>query len=123
MTYTNDDRTFMEDLLARSVQDRVHAAEVIGSLRYFMDVDAEASRDLSIGVIARLLVQGLMVPGDVDRSGFVAWDCSIGEAIVRIAADWTSRDDPWVFPGEVVWLNATPAGLAIGEGVLARDRG
>lgn len=115
-------RSLEEDLLARAAEDWVSAAEVIDLVRRSGATNPEALRDLSIGLIARLLLTGLVVAGGFDGSAHVPWDCSAAEAIARIVEDWTARRDPFVMPGEIVWLDTTQAGQRIGEMVWRREQ-
>jgi hypothetical protein len=114
-------RTLAEDLLARACDDWVTAAEVIDFARRSGLEDPEALRDLSVGLIARLMVTGLIIPGEYDGSGHRPWECSTAQAIARIAEDWSARTDPFVMPGEIVWLDTTPKGQRLGEAVLRRE--
>ncbi|WP_166350666.1 hypothetical protein [Phytoactinopolyspora limicola] len=97
------------------------AAKVIDLVRKSGATEPEDLRDPSVGLIARLLLTGLVVAGEVDGSGHVPWDCSAAEAMVRIVEDWNSRSDPFVMPGEIVWLDTTLAGHKIGEIVWRRE--
>ncbi len=97
------------------------AAEIIDLVRRSGLRDPTDLCDLAVGLVARLIVAGLVRAGDVDEAGHVPWRCPDSEAITRIALDWTSRVDPFVMPGEIVWLDATPVGQAIGESVLERE--
>jgi hypothetical protein len=115
------ERTIAEDLLARAAQDWVSAAEVIDLARRSGLSDAETLRDLATGVIARLLVTDMIVAGDVTSDGFSAWSCSAADAIARVAAEWGVRADPFVMPGEIVWLDTTEQGQMAGEAVWARE--
>jgi hypothetical protein len=123
MTSQADARTLAEDVLARASEDWVTAAEVIDITRRSGLESAEDLRDLALGLIARLVVEGLVVPGDYDGFHHSAWDCTPAVAIARIAEEWSSRSDPFVMPGEIVWLDTTPLGQQIGETVLARESG
>lgn len=119
---TFDDRSLLEDLLARSVDDWVSDAALIGIARRLTVSDPEAQRLLAIGLVAQVLVQGLMVAGDLDAVGHQPWECSPGDAVARVAEEWLARSNTPLAPGEVVWLDNTEAGRLIGEAVLARER-
>lgn len=116
-------RTLAEDLLARAAEDWVSAAEVIDLVRAAGVTAPSDCRDLAIGLIARLLGEGLISAGDIEGIEHSPWPLSTGEAILRIASEWASESDPFVMPGEIVWLNATSRGQAIGESVWRRERG
>ncbi|WP_203338311.1 hypothetical protein [Nocardioides limicola] len=114
-------RTLAEDLLARAAEDWVSAAEVIDLARRSGLHDPELLRDLSIGLIGRLIFQGLLVPGDYDGTSHSPWDSSPAQAMARITEDWCARTDPFVMPGEIVWLDTTDAGQRLGQDVWRRE--
>ena len=114
-------RTLAEDLLARASEDWVTAAEVIDLVRKSGAENPEDLRDLSVGLIARLVISGLLVPGEYNDSSHRAWDCSPAESIARITEEWNARTDPFVMPGEIVWLDTSVEGLRLGEAVLRRE--
>lgn len=116
------DRTLVEDLLARAVDDWVSAAEVFDLAKRSGAVDPWALRALAVGLIAEVLTLGLMVPGEYDGSGHRKWECTPAEAIARISEDWFARPDPLVTPGEIVWLDTTSDGEALGQAVLNREQ-
>lgn len=116
-------RTLAEDLLARAAEDWVSAAEVVDLVRASGVREPSDCRDLAVGLIARLLVEGMISAGDLEGIEHVPWQLSTEEAILRIASEWASQADPYVMPGSIVWLNATPQGQALGEAVWARECG
>ena len=113
--------TLEEDVLWRALVDWVSDSEVMVVARRSRIEDELMIRDLSMGLIAQMLVRGLVVAGGIGRDGFEQWECSTAEAIERIVRDWTNAPAPQVRLGEVVWLAATPAGEAIGEEVCKRE--
>jgi len=116
-----NERTLTEDLLARAAEDWVSAAEVIDVVRRSGLTEPADLRDLSVGLIARLLAQDLVVAGDISDRGHVPWSITPGEAVLRIAALWARMDDPFVMPGQIVWLDTTATGQEIGEAVWRRE--
>lgn len=123
MNRSQNRRTFDEDILARAAEDWVTPGEVYWSANSASGlVDSGLLRDLSIGLLARLILQGLVVPGDLKTEGFSPWKMSAGAAISRIAREWLAFDEPSaVYPGAVFWLQATPTGVEIGESVWERE--
>jgi uncharacterized protein YceH (UPF0502 family) len=119
--HTAPARTLEEELLARAAQGWVPAADVMDLVRSSGLRDPDDLRDLALGLIARLMVAGLVAPGEVDGSTHHKWDCGRGDAITRIVEDWSARPDPFVTPGEIFWLDTTPAGQSLGEEVLRRS--
>lgn len=117
-------RTPKEDVLVGGLDDWAYAGWVYGSTRHSGLVDPESRRALSIGLIAELVMEGLMVPGDVDDGGFHPWDLAPGASVERITRlwlnDWHDEIPP---PGAIVWLENTDAGDVIARSVLARESG
>ena len=119
-----DDRTPKEDVLVGGLDDWAYAGWVYGSTRLAGITDLEQRRVLAIGLIAELLVEGLMTPGDVDDHGHHSWPHPTGEAIERITREWlTDWPNEVPPPGAIVWLANTPAGNEIARRVLAREAG
>ena len=113
-------RTIEEDLLARAAEDWVHPAELLGVVKRSGVSDPATLRDLAVGLMARLLLGGLIVVGDVGDT-HVPWSGTPGEIIQRVVREWSVRDDPSVMPGELFWIDTTPAGQRLGEAVWARE--
>jgi hypothetical protein len=118
---TWDDRNLLEDVLANGVDDWVYAALIQQIARRAGISDASQLRQLSIGLISELLVRGLAVAGEYDGVGHRPWDCTTGEAIVRITEEWENWGDRVPTPGAIVWLDLTSSGRKLGEAVLARE--
>jgi len=116
-----DARTLVEDVLANAVDDLVYEALVWTLAGRAGVLDPSVRRDLSVGLIAELLVSGLMIAGEYDGADHRAWDVTTGEAIVRITEDWLQWGESVPTPGSIVWLALTPAGKVLGEAVLARE--
>lgn len=121
MMTSESTRTLAEDLIARAAEDWVSAAEVIDLARKSGLRDPELLRYLSIGLIGHLIIEGLLVPGEYDGVRHMPWDSSPAQAIARITEDWCARTDPFVMPGEIVWLDTTDAGQRLGEDVWRRE--
>jgi len=121
MTDPEHSRTLEEDLLARAAEDWVSAAEVIDLVRRAGLSEPVVLRDLAVGLIARLIVQGLVVVGDVGDVGHTPWESDSPSTIGRIVEEWASVADPFVMPGQLFWLDTTPEGQRIGESVWARE--
>jgi uncharacterized protein YceH (UPF0502 family) len=113
---TSTGPTSEQAVLARAAEEWVSAAEVVQIVRGSGLKDPGDLRDLALGLVARLIAAGHVVPGQVVAgepagSGPRRWECSPTEAIARIVGDWGARSDPLPDPGEVVWLQ-TPQDLA-----------
>jgi hypothetical protein len=119
---TMDNRTPKEDVLVGGLDDWAYAGWVYGSTRLAGITDPEQRRVLAIGLIAELLVEGLMIPGDVDDQGHHPWPHSPGDAIERITHEWlTEWTDEIPAPGAIVWLANTETGNDVARRVLARE--
>lgn len=117
-----DTRTPKEDLLVGGLDDWVYASWAYVSTQRSGITDPIQRRTLTIGLIAEVLVEGLMTPGDVDNEGHRPWPCSVGDAIERITREWlTDWPDELPYPGAIVWLDNSPAGDEIARQVLARE--
>lgn len=114
-------RTLAEDFLARCVEDWVSPAEAFDVAQGSGASDPVDLRDLALGLVARLLEAGLVVPGEVVGGVHRPWTSSPAESVSRIVREWAAREDPLVWFGEIAWFDVTPAGQAIGEQVLARE--
>ena len=121
MSSTNN-RSPKEDALVGGLDDWADAGWIYGSTRLAGVTDPELRRILAIELIAELLIEGLMVPGDVDDNGHHPWLGSTTDAIERITREWLSEwPDDIPTPGAIVWLANTPRGDEIARQVLARE--
>lgn len=118
-----NERSPKDDVLVGGLDDWAYAAWVYGSTGLGGLSDPVLRRALALGIIAELLVEGLVVAGEVDEQGHHPWPCSPGEAIERIAREWITD---WEYeipaPGAIVWLANTDKGNRIAHTVLARER-
>lgn len=121
MSDPDDNWSAEERLLVIGLDDILSAAEIIQVARTAGDEPADVSLSRALAVTSRLIESGLAVAGNAPAE-FVAWECSPGEAIERIRSDWTAHADPFVGPGEVVWLDLTPAGEAAARALLESSR-
>jgi hypothetical protein len=115
-----DHRGLIEDVLARGMDDWLHLAEFVSIAKRTRVNGPEALRALALGLIAEVVCEGLMVPGDADEAGFHPWTLTPGDAIQRIVQGW-SEDNLYPTPGSVAWFKLTPDGEKVGQGVLARE--
>jgi hypothetical protein len=112
--------------LASAVDDWVFAAEIVGIAARTGLSDPSQLRQLSIGLVSELLVQGLVVAGEYDGDEHRPWQCSTGEAIAKIAEVPT--------PGPLCgWFSPKPAAMSArpcwlgrpdcsGDRIVRRDR-
>lgn len=100
----------LEGALLDGQRDYV-AASWVYSLAIEAGVDSDNDRRaLSVGVIAELIVTGLMVAGGLGPDGFEAWDCSESEAVNRIVSHWALNGNAEPISNEIVWLEITAKG-------------
>jgi hypothetical protein len=115
-------RTPKEHVLVGGLDDWADAGCIYGSTSLSGLTDPLQRRALTIGLIAELLIENLMIAGDVDEQGHHPWPHSPGEAIEQITrtslAEWP---DTTPTPGAIVWLANTEAGNRAGRAVLARE--
>jgi len=115
-----------DELLIEGLQDEVSVAWVYSVTRARHPSSPEVLRQLSIGIVAELLAEELMVAGDlVDDGSCVVvrpWTESPGSAIVRIARAWVA-DWPDTKPdlNSIAYLVSTDSGRIAGEAALARS--
>ena len=118
-----DYRSLEEDLLARAVDDWVNPSELLTVVRRSGITDPNVLRDLAIGLLARMLVENLVVVGDIGQT-HIPWEGTPGEVICRIIRWWGELDNPFdVISGGMFWIDLTSAGEAIGKAVLEREDG
>lgn len=118
---SEDERTPLEDLVARVGEDWIDPCEVIYLAHRYGVEDVELRRDTAIGLIARAMWLGLIIPGQITDSGFEPWASSVAESMWRIAAEWCARRSPLVGPGEIAWFAATPKGEAMARDIWKRE--
>ncbi|WP_460852952.1 hypothetical protein [Nocardioides montaniterrae] len=97
------------------------AAEIIQVARESADEPLDVSLARALRIVDDLITRGLAVAGDA-AADFVPWDSTPPVSSVRIADEWRRRDDPFVAPGEIVWLDLTDAGEEAARAVLAREQ-
>ncbi len=117
---TDDEQ--VEELLTRALDDWLHPGDVFDVARHAAPEDDESYIEQAILLTRRLLLEGLVLPGDVTEAGFQPWHLTETEALERIAAEW--RADHEAAPTSfAVWLAATQAGEERGERLIgARGR-
>jgi hypothetical protein len=79
-------------------------------------------RAATVAVIERLVTEGLLEVGEPKQgfAGFDPWPGTPAELAARLLAAWSALDgDP--VPGDIGWLNATPAGHQLGDQLLTAN--
>lgn len=116
-------RTATEDLLVAGLMDWSDASWVDGTVDQYRGGKTRDRRLYALGMIADLIVDGLVTAGDVDDEGtFRQWEGAPGEVIVRIVRAWghewdDRRPELWSF----FQLANTEAGDKVARGVLLRE--
>jgi hypothetical protein len=116
------ERTPLEDLVARAVDDWVSAAEVYEVARRHGAATPQLARRSGVAIVAEAIRGGLMVAGWIEATGHWPWDCTPAESADRIADEWLSLPNPRPRPGELFWLDNSLAGADLGQSVLDRER-
>jgi hypothetical protein len=117
-----NDRTLAEDVLASGLDDLVYAAWVLQIARRSGLSEKSQLRQLAVGLVAELLIEGLVVAGECVGGAHQPWECAVDESVSRIGRDWLAWGDAPVTPGAIFWLALTPAGQRAGEAVLRREK-
>ena len=115
------DRTLIEDILARGVDDWLHPAEIDWVGARAGVTGTEPRRALAIGLVAQAICAGLLVAGEVTDDGFLPWDCGSASALAHIVEEWVAWGDAELTPGAICWFNLTEVGERMGQEVLARE--
>lgn len=113
-------RTILEDLLARAADDWVDPSELLEIVGRAGVANRELRRTAAIGLVAQAVCLGYVTIGDVWEK-HVSWPLPPGDALLRLARDWSAVADPYVLPGDLFWIDATPEGEAVGRAVWARE--
>jgi hypothetical protein len=114
----------IEDILVRGLDDWIQAAEVASVSRATGGAQSdEASRDLSLKLIRKLLEDGLAEPGMVDeQAGFLPWRVPVDAAMQKIEGGWVTKPaGPEL--GEICWLNLTESGRAEAQRLWSKKAG
>lgn len=112
----SDSQVILDEVLSAVQDDWVAEVEIYSLCLEAMseeaghDPDPVDVRAAAIEVAAGGVEQGLLVAGDLTRSGFVAWDLSPQESVARLREAWLGAAQPDVNWGEVAWFDSTEAG-------------
>lgn len=123
--YNTGHLTPFEYVLVSGVSDWISDYEVMHSLGEVTHGAASNNlatmRDHAVGLTIRLVTTGLALPGAMEPGkGFFPWRVEINVAVLEIA-QWSSRLDPDIAPGDIFWLCLTEEGEARGYELLRRD--
>jgi hypothetical protein len=100
-------------ILRQGTDDWVHMAEVGGlALSMLPHASQVEIRRAALAAIRELQSGDYMRLGDLTRDGFVPWAVSPGEALDRVAREWSPVHMPRL--GEIGWLESTKAGKELG---------
>lgn len=121
MSTTWDERTLIEDVLASGVDDWLDLSLIIQIARRVGVEDPVATRAIAIGLVAEVVMSGLVEAGEVTDDGFRPWDMTRDAALGRIIEQWLAYGVGPPTPGAICWLAVTAEGEARGTEVLRRE--
>jgi hypothetical protein len=106
------------ELLAECAEDHVGLWSVLWQARHALPPDATPSdaRELTLGLIGRLLKRGLIRAGfpAPDGRNFEPWSLTPDEVLARTDSEWVSLGrDPEI--GEVVWFTTVDPDAVCGK--------
>lgn len=117
-------RTLTEDLLVSTLDDWAYVSWAIPSVLGHGEYRGDLIRASTLGLIAELLFQELVIPGDLVDGIHVPWAGPSNVALERIALEWINVwGDAIPSPGAIAWLACTAKGEKIARAVLAREAG
>lgn len=103
-------------LLMHGLRDILPLSEVVSEARRVGNRDMQI-HDAVMSSIRAMIDNGWVAVGDAiiegDLIAFRPWSLSATECAGRIRAEW--RSTGWVRPGDVCWLQLTPAGRLAAE--------
>lgn len=99
------------EVLHWGLDDWVMASDVEGAARAVGGAkDTEEAGDMSVAVIRKMLVEGLVEAGWIVGGEFKRWSGTPAEAADQIEQSWRDLNGRSVLFGEVCWLNLTDLG-------------
>jgi hypothetical protein len=106
-------RESARDILSWGLEDWVD----LGFARQYVSdeigpVSPAELREQTIEVLGALLRAGLLVAGDLTRSGFEAWPEDADAAVARLRAEWAGPEAP-LHAGDACWFAITESGEAL----------
>lgn len=121
MTTGWEQRSLVEDILARGVDDWVDVGQVVQVAKREA-ISSDGPDILALGLVSTVLFRRLMIAGDVVKGKFQAWDVPPEAAFSRIAEHWFRAEvDNRLLPGDIGWMCNTAEGDIIGRAVLERE--
>lgn len=115
--------SLIEKLLVDGLDDYGSANWVVAIARRELNIaDIRDLRAISLGLIAELLMEGLMVAGDLEFH-FYPWDLEPHAALRRIIDEWLEwglEESPT--PGAICWLDNTEKGNEIARRAFEREK-
>ena len=114
-------REQIDELLARAAEDWLDPTDIFDVARFAGCTDEEAYVEQAVTLVTELILQRLVVPGDLTRDGFQPWALEARAATERIAEAW--HDDHEAAPSSFfVWLESTAEGEERGRRAWLVDR-
>jgi len=116
------ERPIMDQILIEGLDDWLDPGTVL-SAAVTPELTDEESRQLGLGLVAELLADELVVPGEMGPGWiFSPWTLSPGDALERIATTWiTEFPNETLYPGAIAWLELTPKARRRAENYLKHE--
>lgn len=116
--------SLIESLLVDGLEDYGAANWVLATVERELDVsDTRDLRAISLGLITELLMEGLMVAGDLKAGHFYPWDLEPHAAVARVTDDWLIWGlEKFPTPGAICWLDNTEKGNEIARKAFEREK-
>lgn len=101
----------VDALLVLALVDWIDAADVVSAvIKRSGPGNKDETRRLSLATIRELLSQGLMRPGLITETEFIAWPLTTSQAIRRIEEEWRGLAQGPII-GEICWFDLTEEGF------------
>lgn len=105
-------RYLLADLLAAGSVDWLSFDWVRSEVGRVVGLEGDERNELALRVVGEMIQQGLGIPGELNHSGFEAWNMDAGEACVRLRSLFPQYEPTG---GDVAWISLTERGRLIGQ--------
>lgn len=99
-------------IVGDAVVDWVSASDFTGAAYRAGLTDPLLIRDLALGIMVRLILEGILFPLEDGSSDM--WKCTPAEAVERVVRRWNKVSGPDALDEPIVWLTLTPEGERLG---------
>ena len=116
----NDMSDAVRELMISGLDDWLMASDFAWAAYRFMGAEEpEENLYVSLGLIRRMVEDGLIVIGEIGDDGFEPWDRSLDEELREIEKDWREQIPDGGPHLGLVWFNLTPKGKRLAEEIYA----